>query len=79
MIIHADVLHKWLRSERVIPVKHGRTCLLAWRGAWPWTPTSGNVLNIESTPLLGNHELTLTDQSDDVLQESPYGAILGSL
>ena len=35
-----------------------------------WTPTGGDVLYIETTLLPGSHELTLTGQLGDVMQES---------
>ena len=39
-----------------------------------WTPTGGDVLYIETTLLPGGHDLTLTGQLGDVMQESARAA-----
>ncbi len=39
-----------------------------------WTPTGGDVLYIETTLLPGSHELTITGQLGDVMQESARAA-----
>jgi ATP-dependent Lon protease len=39
-----------------------------------WTPSGGDVLYIETTLLPGSHELTITGQLGDVMQESARAA-----
>lgn len=72
--IHADVLPEWLGPERFMPEEARTTLPPGVATGLAWTPTGGDVLYIETTLLPGSHELTLTGQLGDVMQESARAA-----
>lgn len=72
--IHADVLGEWLGSERFMPEEARKNLPPGVATGLAWTPTGGDVLYIETTLLPGGHELTLTGQLGDVMQESARAA-----
>ena len=72
--IHADVLDEWLGSERFMPEEARKNLPPGVATGLAWTPTGGDVLYIETTLLPGSHELTLTGQLGDVMQESARAA-----
>jgi ATP-dependent Lon protease len=72
--IQANMLGEWLGSERFMP-EEARKNLPPWVATGlAWTPTGGDVLYIETTLLPGSHDLTLTGQLGDVMQESARAA-----
>jgi ATP-dependent Lon protease len=72
--IQADILGEWLGSERFMPEEARKTLPPGVATGLAWTPTGGDVLYIETTLLPGSHELTLTGQLGDVMQESARAA-----
>ena len=72
--IHANVLDEWLGSERFMPEEARKNLPPGVATGLAWTPTGGDVLYIETTLLPGSHELTLTGQLGDVMQESARAA-----
>ncbi len=72
--IQADVLDEWLGSERFMPEEARKNLPPGVATGLAWTPTGGDVLYIETTLLPGSHELTLTGQLGDVMQESARAA-----
>ncbi|MFN3680837.1 MAG: endopeptidase La [Nitrospira sp.] len=67
-------LREWLGSERFMPEEARKTLPPGVATGLAWTPTGGDVLYVESTLLPGNHDLTLTGQLGDVMQESARAA-----
>ncbi|MDH4082597.1 MAG: endopeptidase La [Nitrospira sp.] len=72
--IQADILGEWLGSERFMPEEARKTLPPGVATGLAWTPTGGDVLYIETTLLPGGHELTLTGQLGDIMQESARAA-----
>ncbi len=72
--IQADILGEWLGSERFMPEEARKTLPPGVATGLAWTPTGGDVLYIETTLLPGGHDLTLTGQLGDVMQESARAA-----
>jgi ATP-dependent Lon protease len=72
--IHPDVLEEWLGSERFMPEEARKVLPAGVATGLAWTPTGGDVLYIETTLLPGSHELTITGQLGDVMQESARAA-----
>ena len=72
--IHADVLEEWLGSERFMPEEARKVLPAGVATGLAWTPSGGDVLYIETTLLPGSHELTITGQLGDVMQESARAA-----
>jgi len=72
--IQANVLDEWLGSERFMPEEARKNLPPGVATGLAWTPTGGDVLYIETTLLPGSHELTLTGQLGDVMQESARAA-----
>ena len=68
------MLDEWLGSERFMPEEGRKTLPPGVATGLAWTPTGGDVLYIETTLLPGSHELTLTGQLGDVMQESARAA-----
>ena len=68
-----DVLEEWLGSERFMPEEARKVLPAGVATGLAWTPTGGDVLYIETTLLPGSHELTITGQLGDVMQESARG------
>ena len=74
MTIQTDGLGEWLGSERFMPEEARKNLPPGVATGLAWTPTGGDVLYIETTLLPGSHELTLTGQLGDVMQESARAA-----
>jgi ATP-dependent Lon protease len=72
--IEANTLDEWLGSERFMPEAARQTLPPGVATGLAWTPTGGDVLYVETTLLPGSHELTLTGQLGDVMQESARAA-----
>ncbi len=72
--IRADLLGEWLGSERFMPEEARKNLPPGVATGLAWTPTGGDVLYIETTLLPGSHDLTLTGQLGDVMQESARAA-----
>jgi ATP-dependent Lon protease len=72
--IRSDVLPEWLGSERFMPEEARKELPAGVATGLAWTPTGGDVLDVETTLLPGSHDLTLTGQLGDVMQESARAA-----
>src|SRR5262245_11766921 len=72
--IQADFLGEWLGSERFMPEEARAVLPAGVATGLAWTPSGGDVLYIETTLLPGSHELTLTGQLGDIMQESARAA-----
>ncbi|NWF73647.1 MAG: endopeptidase La, partial [Nitrospirae bacterium] len=72
--IQADVLGEWLGSERFMPEEARKVLPAGVVTGLAWTPSGGDVLYIETTLLPGSHELMITGQLGDVMQESARAA-----
>ena len=72
--IQPATLSEWLGSERFMPEEARKHLPPGVATGLAWTPTGGDVLYIETTLLPGSHELTLTGQLGDVMQESARAA-----
>jgi ATP-dependent Lon protease len=69
----ADLL-EWLGSERFMPEEARKNIPVGVATGLAWTPTGGDVLYIETTLLPGSHEVSLTGQLGEVMQESARAA-----
>lgn len=72
--ITRDMLAEWLGSERFMPEEARKELPPGVATGLAWTPTGGDVLYVETTLLPGGHDLTLTGQLGDVMQESARAA-----
>jgi ATP-dependent Lon protease len=72
--IQPAVLPDWLGSERFMPEEARKVLPAGVATGLAWTPTGGDVLYIETTLLPGSHDLTITGQLGDVMQESARAA-----
>jgi len=72
--IQTDILGEWLGSERFMPEEARKSLPPGVATGLAWTPAGGDVLYIETTLLPGSHELILTGQLGDVMQESARAA-----
>src|SRR6476620_3995222 len=72
-IAQAD-LSEWLGSERFMPEEARKNIPVGVAAGLAWTPTGGDVLYIETTLLPGSHEVSLTGQLGEVMQESARAA-----
>ena len=72
--IQPSQLSEWLGSERFMPEEARKHLPPGVATGLAWTPTGGDVLYIETTLLPGSHELALTGQLGDVMQESARAA-----
>jgi ATP-dependent Lon protease len=72
--IQPTVLPDWLGSERFMPEEARKVLPAGVATGLAWTPSGGDVLYIETTLLPGGHELTITGQLGDVMQESARAA-----
>jgi ATP-dependent Lon protease len=72
--ITPEMLAEWLGSERFMPEEARKDLPPGVATGLAWTPTGGDVLYIETTLLPGSHDLTLTGQLGDVMQESARAA-----
>jgi ATP-dependent Lon protease len=67
-------LLEWLGSERFMPEEARKNIPVGVATGLAWTPTGGDVLYIETTLLPGSHEVSLTGQLGEVMQESARAA-----
>ena len=67
-------LGEWLGPNGFMPEEARKSLPPGVATGLAWTPTGGDVLYIETTLLPGGHELTLTGQLGDVMQESARAA-----
>jgi ATP-dependent Lon protease len=67
-------LAEWLGSERFMPEEGRKNIPVGVATGLAWTPTGGDVLYIETTLLPGSHEVSLTGQLGEVMQESARAA-----
>lgn len=74
IVISQDLFPDWLGSERFMPEEARKRLPAGVATGLAWTPTGGDVLYIETSLLPGSHELTLTGQLGDVMQESARAA-----
>jgi ATP-dependent Lon protease len=72
--LQPDILGEWLGSERFMPEEARKNLPPGVATGLAWTPTGGDVLYVETTLLPGSHELALTGQLGDVMQESARAA-----
>ena len=72
--IHREHLDDWLGQERFMPEEARKQLPPGVATGLAWTPVGGDVLYIETTLLPGSHDLTLTGQLGDVMQESARAA-----
>jgi ATP-dependent Lon protease len=72
--VDVNQLPEWLGSERFMPEEARKNIPIGVATGLAWTPTGGDVLYIETTLLPGSHEVTLTGQLGDVMQESARAA-----
>lgn len=74
VVIDPSLLSEWLGAERFMPEEARKHLPNGVATGLAWTPTGGDVLYIETTLLPGSHELTLTGQLGEVMQESARAA-----
>jgi ATP-dependent Lon protease len=74
VVIRKDDLPEWLGSERFMPEEARKNIPIGVATGLAWTPTGGDVLYIETTLLPGSHEVSLTGQLGEVMQESAKAA-----
>ena len=74
VVLQPAALSEWLGSERFMPEEARKHLPAGVATGLAWTPTGGDVLYVETTLLPGSHELTLTGQLGDVMQESARAA-----
>jgi len=67
-------LSEWLGAERFMPEEARKNIPVGVATGLAWTPTGGDVLYIETTLLPGSHEVSLTGQLGEVMQESARAA-----
>ncbi len=67
-------LGEWLGTERFMPEEARKQLPPGVATGLAWTPTGGDVLYVETSLLPGGHDLTLTGQLGDVMQESARAA-----
>jgi len=72
--VDPKMLPDWLGSERFMPEEARKNIPVGVATGLAWTPTGGDVLYIETTLLPGSHEVSLTGQLGDVMQESARAA-----
>ena len=72
--VQATALPDWLGSERFMPEEARKVLPAGVATGLAWTPSGVDVLYIETTLLPGSHELTITGQLGDVMQEAARAA-----
>ena len=72
--IQKSDLPEWLGAERFMPEEARKNIPVGVATGLAWTPTGGDVLYIETTLLPGSHEVSLTGQLGEVMQESARAA-----
>ncbi|RMH02979.1 MAG: endopeptidase La, partial [Nitrospirae bacterium] len=74
IVIRQTELGEWLGPERYLPEAGRKDLPIGVATGLAWTETGGEVLYVETTLLPGGHELTLTGQLGEVMQESAQAA-----
>ena len=74
LTIDRQRLDEWLGTERFMPEEARKHLPPGVATGLAWTATGGDVLYIETTLLPGGHDLTLTGQLGEVMQESARAA-----
>lgn len=69
-----DGVQEWLGTERFQPEEIRKELPPGVATGLAWTPTGGDVLYVETSLLPGSHDLTLTGQLGEVMQESARAA-----
>ena len=69
-----DEIQEWLGTERFQPEEIRKELPPGVATGLAWTPTGGDVLYVETSLLPGSHDLTLTGQLGEVMQESARAA-----
>ncbi len=72
--ISRNMLQDWLGTERFLPEEARKQLPAGVATGLAWTPTGGDVLYVETSLLPGSHDLTLTGQLGEVMQESARAA-----
>ncbi len=72
--VSTERLSDWLGIERFMPEEARKRLPPGVATGLAWTPTGGDVLFVETSLLPGSHDLTLTGQLGDVMQESARAA-----
>tara|TARA_B100000315_G_C14523153_1_gene562537 strand:- start:730 stop:1515 length:786 start_codon:yes stop_codon:yes gene_type:complete len=67
-------IQEWLGTERFMPEEARKILPAGVATGLAWTPAGGDVLYVETTLLPGNHDIKLTGQLGDVMQESAHAA-----
>jgi ATP-dependent Lon protease len=74
IIIDRQRLDEWLGTERFMPEEARKQLPPGVATGLAWTATGGDVLYVETTLLPGGHDMTLTGQLGEVMQESGRAA-----
>lgn len=74
IVLTRERVGEWLGVERFTPEEMRKELPPGVATGLAWTPTGGDVLYVETSLLPGSHELTLTGQLGDVMQESARAA-----
>ena len=69
-----EEFQEWLGMERFQPEEIRKELPPGVATGLAWTPTGGDVLYVETSLLPGSHDLTLTGQLGEVMQESARAA-----
>ena len=72
--VGAAEIGDWLGAERFMPEEARKDLPAGVATGLAWTETGGDVLYVETSLLPGRHDLTLTGQLGDVMQESAKAA-----
>ncbi|CAI4031918.1 Lon protease [Nitrospira tepida] len=72
--ITKEEVQEWLGTERFQPEEIRKELPPGVATGLAWTPTGGDVLYVETSLLPGSHDLTLTGQLGEVMQESARAA-----
>ncbi len=68
------LIEEWLGTERFMPEEARKTLPAGVATGLAWTPAGGDVLYVETTLLPGSHDIRLTGQLGDIMQESAHAA-----
>ncbi|HIB55248.1 MAG TPA: endopeptidase La, partial [Nitrospirales bacterium] len=68
------LIEEWLGTERFLPEEARKTLPAGVATGLAWTPAGGDVLYVETTLLPGSHDIRLTGQLGNVMQESAHAA-----
>lgn len=74
LVVKKRDLVEWLGIEQYLPEQGRDELPIGVATGLAWTETGGDVLYVESTLLPGGHDLTLTGQLGEVMQESAQAA-----